>query len=77
MRVCDFCACGRAVYDYVNDCWQPMPQLENLSGFDRDTRSFAEQRTTSAKAIRCPRNLKRYAYRSNHLNLPEKLLALA
>ena len=38
-----FSTCGRAVYDYVNDCWQPMPQLENLSGFDRDTRSFAHQ----------------------------------
>ena len=43
MSMCDFSACGRAVYDYVNDCWQPMPQLENLSGFDRDTRSFSHQ----------------------------------
>jgi len=43
MQMCDFSACGRAVYDYVNDCWQPMPQLENLSGFDRDTRSFSNQ----------------------------------
>ncbi|MEA5466961.1 hypothetical protein [Leptothoe sp. PORK10 BA2] len=41
MQMCDLSACGRAVYDYVNDCWQPMPQLPNLSGFDRDTRSFA------------------------------------
>ncbi|MFK8184485.1 MAG: hypothetical protein AB8B99_14015 [Phormidesmis sp.] len=42
MQMCDLSSCGRAVYDYVNDCWQPMPQLENLSGFDRDTRSFAQ-----------------------------------
>jgi len=43
MQMCDRSACGRAVYDYVNDCWQSMPQLDNLSGFDRDTRSFANQ----------------------------------
>jgi len=43
MQMCDLSPCGRAVYDYVNDCWQPMPQLPNLSGFDRDTRSFAPQ----------------------------------
>ncbi|MEL7520126.1 MAG: hypothetical protein AAGJ80_00675, partial [Cyanobacteria bacterium J06553_1] len=42
MQMCDLSPCGRAVYDYVNDCWQPMPQLENLSGFDRDTRSFSQ-----------------------------------
>jgi hypothetical protein len=42
MGMCDRSPCGRAVYDYVNDCWQPMPQLPNLSGFDRDTRSFAQ-----------------------------------
>ena len=41
MQMCDLSECGRAVYDYVNDCWQSMPQLPNLSGFDRDTRSFA------------------------------------
>ena len=41
MQMCELSECGRAVYDYVNDCWQPMPQLPNLSGFDRDTRSFA------------------------------------
>ena len=43
MSMCDRSPCGRAVYDYVNDCWQPMPTLTNLSGFDRDTRSFADQ----------------------------------
>ena len=43
MQMCDLSPCGRAVYDYVNDCWQPMPQLKNLSGFDRDTRSFAQE----------------------------------
>ena len=41
MQMCDLSECGRAVYDYVNDCWQSMPQLPNLSGFDRDTRSFS------------------------------------
>ena len=41
MQMCDLSQCGRAVYDYVNDSWQPMPQLPNLSGFDRDTRSFS------------------------------------
>ena len=43
MQMCDRSPCGRAVYDYVNDCWQSMPQLKNLSGFDRDTRSFAQE----------------------------------
>ncbi|MEL6263449.1 MAG: hypothetical protein AAFR12_20550 [Cyanobacteria bacterium J06626_6] len=43
MQMCDLSACGRAVYDYVNDCWQSMPQLPNLSGFDRDTRSFSQE----------------------------------
>ena len=43
MQMCDRSDCGRAVYDYVNDCWQPMPQLPNLSGFDRDTRSFSQE----------------------------------
>ena len=43
MQMCDRSSCGRAVYDYVNDCWQPMPELPNLSGFDRDTRSFSRE----------------------------------
>ena len=43
LSMCDRSSCGRAVYDYVNDCWQPMPQLANLSGFDRDTRSFSQE----------------------------------
>ncbi|MGB3570640.1 MAG: hypothetical protein WBA01_01280, partial [Phormidesmis sp.] len=43
MSMCDRSPCGRAVYDYVNDCWQPMPQLPNQSGFDRDTRSFSQE----------------------------------
>ena len=43
MAMCDRSGCGRAVYDYVNDCWQPMPTLKNLSGFDRDTRSFSQE----------------------------------
>ncbi|MEL6456583.1 MAG: hypothetical protein AAFQ40_17950, partial [Cyanobacteria bacterium J06623_5] len=43
MQMCDLSPCGRAVYDYVNDCWQPMPRLANLSGFDRDTRSFSQE----------------------------------
>ena len=43
MNMCDLSPCGRAVYDYVNDCWQPMPTLANLSGFDRDTRSFSQE----------------------------------
>ncbi|MEM6452006.1 MAG: hypothetical protein AAF703_17040, partial [Cyanobacteria bacterium P01_D01_bin.105] len=46
MQMCDRSSCGRAVYDYVNDCWQPMPQLKNLSGFDRDTRSFEQDSPT-------------------------------
>ena len=50
MQMCDRSPCGRAVYDYVNDCWQPMPQLLNLSGFDRDTRSFAEQEPSAPPA---------------------------
>ena len=43
MAMCDRSGCGRAVYDYVNDCWQPMPTLKNLSGFDRDSRSFSQE----------------------------------
>ena len=50
MQMCDCSPCGRAVYDYVNDCWQPMPTLKNLSGFDRDTRSFAEQQPPAKPA---------------------------
>ena len=53
MQMCDRSACGRAVYDYVNDCWQPMPQLPNLSGFDRDTRSF-EQKPPAPEATPQP-----------------------
>ena len=50
MSMCDLSPCGRAVYDYVNDCWQPMPQLLNLSGFDRDTRSFADREPSAPPA---------------------------
>ncbi|MBE9063198.1 hypothetical protein [cf. Phormidesmis sp. LEGE 11477] len=50
MNMCDLSPCGRAVYDYVNDCWQPMPQLPNLSGFDRDTRSFADKEPSASPA---------------------------
>ena len=50
MQMCDRSSCGRAVYDYVNDCWQPMPQLKNLSGFDRDTRSFTDQQPLAPEA---------------------------
>ena len=50
MAMCDLSACGRAVYDYVNDCWQAMPRLKNLSGFDRDTRSFAEGQSSAESA---------------------------
>ena len=50
MSMCDLSPCGRAVYDYVNDCWQPMPTLANLSGFDRDTRSFADQEPSAPPA---------------------------
>jgi len=50
MQMCDLSPCGRAVYDYVNDRWQPMPQLSNLSGFDRDTRSFSQEPPTPEAA---------------------------
>ena len=50
LSMCDRSSCGRAVYDYVNDCWQPMPQLLNLSGFDRDTRSFSPEPPAPAAA---------------------------
>ncbi len=50
MAMCDLSSCGRAGYDYVNDCWQPMPQLPNLSGFDRDTRSFSQEPSLPAAA---------------------------
>ena len=54
MQMCDLSDCGRAVYDYVNDCWQPMPQLPNLSGFDRDTRSFASLEPQALPAPETP-----------------------
>ena len=54
MGMCDRSACGRAVYDYVNDCWQPMPTLKNLSGFDRDSRSFSQTPPTPPKAAPQP-----------------------
>ena len=50
MQMCDLSDCGRAVYDYVNDCWQSMPQLPNLSGFDRDTRTFADREPSAPPA---------------------------
>ena len=46
MQMCDLSSCGRAVYDYMNDSWQAMPTLTNLSGFDRDTRTFADGEAT-------------------------------
>ncbi|MEL6159877.1 MAG: hypothetical protein AAFR18_11710 [Cyanobacteria bacterium J06627_32] len=54
MAMCDLSDCSRAVYDYVNDCWQPMPRLANLSGFDRDTRSFANQSQPAPEAPQPP-----------------------
>ena len=54
MAMCDRSACGRAVYDYVNDCWQSMPQLPNLSGFDRDTRLFTSLEPPEPEAIQKP-----------------------
>lgn len=59
MAMCDRSTCGRAVYDYVNDCWQPMPQLKNLSGFDRDTRSFAKQEPPAPKPLNVRADLER------------------
>ena len=54
MSMCDRAATGRAVYDYVNDCWQPMPTPTNLSSFDRDTRSFANQQSPAPEALPPP-----------------------
>ena len=63
MQMCDRSSCGRAVYDYVNDCWQAMPRLANLSGFDRDTRTFADQNKEARSESR---------RRRSHLQQPPK-----
>ena len=54
LTMCDASPCGRAIYDYINDCWQPMPQLANLSGFDRDTRSFTPVASSPSSAPAAP-----------------------
>lgn len=33
---------GRAVYDYIEDRWLPMPELKNYSGYDRDSRTHIQ-----------------------------------
>jgi hypothetical protein len=86
MAMCDLSDCGRAVYDYVNDCWQPMPQLKNLSGFDRDTRSFAHQppppdvradleRLLSVEAPEPTRAVQRFGLSAEHISEVQKRLA--
>ncbi|CAN5657009.1 hypothetical protein BH23CYA1_BH23CYA1_00080 [soil metagenome] len=90
MAMCDRSTCGRAVYDYVNDCWQPMPQLKNLSGFDRDTRSFANQpqpapkqpdvradleRLLSVEASKPNRSVQRFGLSAEQISEVQKRLA--
>lgn len=51
MQMCDHSPCGRAIYDYVSDCWQPLQELKNFSGFNRDTReTIALRRPTAIRA---------------------------
>lgn len=38
--MCDSSPCGRAIYNYVSGCWQPLEELQNFSGFNRDSRKF-------------------------------------
>jgi hypothetical protein len=74
----------------VNDCWQPMPQLKNLSGFDRDTRSFAHQpppvlpppdvradleRLLSVEAPEPTRAVKRFGLSAEQISEVQKRLA--
>ena len=71
MSMCDRSPCGRAVYDYVNDCWQPMPQLPNLSGFDRDTRSFAQESAPPAPKAPPPPDVRADLERLLSVDTPE------
>ena len=71
MQMCDLSECGRAVYDYVNDCWQPMPTLTNLSGFDRDTRSFAQESAPSASEAPPPPDVRADLERLLSVDTPE------
>jgi hypothetical protein len=76
MAMCDLSDCGRAVYDYVNDCWQPMPPLPNLSGFDRDTRSFAHQPASPASEAPKPLNVRADLERLLSVEAPEPTRAV-
>ena len=71
MGMCDRSECGRAVYDYVNDCWQPMPQLPNLSGFDRDTRSFSQAPPQPAPEVLQPPDVRADLERLLSVDTPE------
>jgi hypothetical protein len=33
---------GRAIYCWQRGHWEPMPELENYSGYDRDSRSYLD-----------------------------------
>ena len=71
MQMCDRSPCGRAVYDYVNDCWQPMPTLANLSGFDRDTRSFSQDSTPPVPESASPPDVRADLERLLSVSTPE------
>lgn len=39
-QLCKKSEVGRAVYDYMEDKWLPMPRLHNYAGYDRDSRQW-------------------------------------
>jgi hypothetical protein len=41
-RIMDKSPVGRAIYCWQRGHWEPMPELENYSGYDRDSRSYLD-----------------------------------
>ena len=39
-ELCSQSPVGRAIYDYMNNVWLPMPKLHNFTGYDRDNRRW-------------------------------------
>jgi hypothetical protein len=42
-RIMDKSRVGRAIYCWQRGHWEPMPELENYSGYDRDSRSYLNE----------------------------------
>jgi len=43
LSIMDRSPVGRAIFSWQHGEWRPMPRLENLCGYDRDSRTFTQQ----------------------------------